>query len=76
MAAGHIFLPSLKRELTKKQKALQEKSIYAVGYQSGFSKNIFNEFTKLKVIRNTGDKRKTSFESKTARKKLARAQTT
>lgn len=55
MAAGYIFLPSLKKELTKKQKSLQEQSIYAVGYPLGFSKVAFldsilqrSKFSKMK----------------------------
>lgn len=46
IANGFIFLPSLKRELTKKQKALQDKSIYAVGYEIGFSKDLFKAMIK------------------------------
>lgn len=51
IAAGFIFLPSLKRELTKKQKALQEKSIYAVGYEIGFSKDFYKSLLKRKLLR-------------------------
>lgn len=51
IASGFIFLPSLKRELTKKQKALQEKSIYAVGYEIGFSKDFYKSLLKRKLIK-------------------------
>lgn len=51
IAEGRIFLPSIKRELTKKQKTLQEKSIYAVGYDLGFSKVFYKALLKRKSFK-------------------------
>lgn len=51
IAAGFIFLPSIKRELTKKQKTLQDKSIYTVGYNIGFSKDYYRLLLKRKTVK-------------------------
>lgn len=46
MAAGTIFLPVLKRELTKKEKATFDKSTFAIGYDVGFSKVLLKEIAR------------------------------
>lgn len=51
IAAGLIFLPSIKRELTKKQKTLQDKSIYTVGYDVGFSRDFYRSSLKRKSLK-------------------------
>lgn len=46
MANGTIFLPTLKRELTKKEKATYDKSTFAIGYDVGFSKVLLKEIAR------------------------------
>ena len=38
MAKGQVFLPSIKKELTKKQKTKLDQSLFACGYRIGFTK--------------------------------------
>lgn len=46
MAKGNVFLPSLKKELTKKQKTNFDKSIFACGYRIGFTKILLKDLIK------------------------------
>jgi hypothetical protein len=46
MAKGNVFLPSLKKELTKKQKTNFDKSIFACGYKVGFTKILLKDLMK------------------------------
>jgi hypothetical protein len=58
IAAGHIFIPALKKkELTKKQKALKDKSLLLVGYQLGFSKITYKDLIKQKAKRSKFNER-------------------
>lgn len=49
MAKGHIFLPLLKRDLTKKQKTRYDQSLFACGYRVGFTKELLKDVYKTNV---------------------------
>jgi len=54
MAKGNIFLPSLKKDLTKKQKTNFDKSIFACGYRVGFTKILLKDLMKFNTQSNDG----------------------
>lgn len=56
IALNQIFIPSKKKELTKKQKALKEKSMFLSGFSIGFSKETHQEIQRVKNIKQLAKK--------------------
>lgn len=51
ISLNQIFIPSKKKDLTKKQKSLKEKSMFLTGFSTGFSKETYVELLRVKNIK-------------------------
>lgn len=73
MSKGHIFLPLIKKDMTKKQKTRYDQSIFACGYRVGFSKNLLKELTKYNAV--SGDSNVALLGSSAVKKKKQKKKT-